>query len=102
MKNVTITLDEDTAQWIRVQAANRATSVSRVVGEMLRERRHAAQTLVVGHNPHLSELLCLLTGAHAGAFEMKKAGLACLETFQTGPTPRAMLAWLMTPKSVGA
>ncbi|MCB1022100.1 MAG: phosphohistidine phosphatase SixA [Acidobacteria bacterium] len=70
--------------------------------EMLRERRHAAQTLVVGHNPHLSELLCLLTGAHAGAFEMKKAGLACLETFQTGPTPRAMLAWLMTPKSVGA
>jgi len=39
MKNVTITLDEDTAQWIRVQAANRATSVSRVVGEMLRERR---------------------------------------------------------------
>ena len=39
MKNVTISLDEDTAQWIRVQAATKATSVSRLVGEMLRERR---------------------------------------------------------------
>lgn len=39
MKNVTITLDEDTAQWVRVQAALKATSVSRLVGEILRERR---------------------------------------------------------------
>ena len=39
MKNVTISLDEDTAQWIRVQAATQATSVSRLVGEMLRKRR---------------------------------------------------------------
>ena len=39
MKNVTISLDEDTARWIRVQAATKATSVSRLVGEMLRERR---------------------------------------------------------------
>ena len=39
MKNVTISLDEDTAQWIRVQAATKATSVSRLVGDMLRERR---------------------------------------------------------------
>ncbi|MEZ5396572.1 MAG: phosphohistidine phosphatase SixA [Bryobacterales bacterium] len=70
--------------------------------DMLREHRHASQTLIVGHNPHLSDLLCLLTGARAGAFEMKKAGLACLETLHTGPTPRASLAWLMTPKSVGA
>ena len=40
MKNVTITLDERTAQWIRVYAAKRATSVSRIVGELLRERMH--------------------------------------------------------------
>lgn len=39
MKNITVTLDDDTAQWIRVQAARRATSVSRLVGEILRERR---------------------------------------------------------------
>jgi hypothetical protein len=39
MKNVTITLDEETARWARLQAAKRGTSVSRLVGEVLRERR---------------------------------------------------------------
>jgi hypothetical protein len=38
MKNVTITLDEDVAHWARVEAAKRETSMSRLVGEMLRER----------------------------------------------------------------
>ncbi len=38
MKNVTITLDEETAAWARVYAAKRNTSVSRLVGEILRER----------------------------------------------------------------
>ena len=37
MKNVTITLDEETAQWARIEAARRDTSVSRLVGELLRE-----------------------------------------------------------------
>jgi hypothetical protein len=35
MKNVTITLDEETAAWARVHAARHNTSVSRMVGEML-------------------------------------------------------------------
>ena len=39
MKNVTITLDAETATWIRMQAAEKNMSVSRLVGEMLRERR---------------------------------------------------------------
>ena len=38
MKNVTITLDEETAAWVRIHAAERDSSVSRIVGEMLRER----------------------------------------------------------------
>ena len=38
MKNVTITLDEATAAWARVYAAEHNTSVSRVVGEMLQQR----------------------------------------------------------------
>ncbi len=38
MKNVTITLDQETATWARVYAAERNSSVSRIVGEMLRER----------------------------------------------------------------
>ena len=38
MKNVTITLDEKTAAWVRIHAAERGKSVSRLVGEMLHER----------------------------------------------------------------
>ena len=38
MKNVTITLDEETAAWARVHAAEQGKSVSRLVGDMLRER----------------------------------------------------------------
>jgi hypothetical protein len=38
LKNVTITLDEDVARWARIRAAERDTSVSRLVGELLREK----------------------------------------------------------------
>ena len=38
MKNVTITLDEQTAAWVRIYAARHKTSVSRIVWEVLRER----------------------------------------------------------------
>jgi predicted transcriptional regulator len=37
MKNVTITLDDQVARWVRVLAARQETSVSRFVGELLRE-----------------------------------------------------------------
>jgi len=40
-KNITITMDEETARWARVRAAERNTSVSRMVGEMLREKMQA-------------------------------------------------------------
>ena len=38
MRNVTITLDERTAAWARVYAAEHGASVSRLVGQMLQER----------------------------------------------------------------
>lgn len=38
MKNITVTLDEKTAAWVRVHAAERGKSVSRFIGEMLQER----------------------------------------------------------------
>jgi hypothetical protein len=42
MKNITITLDAQAAAWARVQAAERDMSLSRFVGEMLREKmRHS-------------------------------------------------------------
>ena len=38
MKKVTLTLDEETASWARMYAAKCNTSVSRLVGALLRER----------------------------------------------------------------
>lgn len=41
MKNVTISMDESVAEWARLEAARRNTSVSRLVGELLAEKmRH--------------------------------------------------------------
>jgi hypothetical protein len=41
MKNVTITMEDSVAEWARLEAARRNTSVSRLVGEMLAEKmRH--------------------------------------------------------------
>lgn len=44
MKNITITLDEQAAAWARVQAAEQSMSLSRFVGEMLRDKmRHSRE-----------------------------------------------------------
>ena len=37
MRNVTITLEEEVARWARIRAAYENISVSRLVGEMLKE-----------------------------------------------------------------
>ena len=39
VKNIAITLDEETARWARIEAAKRGTSVSKLVGQMIEERR---------------------------------------------------------------
>lgn len=44
LKNVTITLDEETARWARIRAAERNTSVSKLVGEMLHEEMEKERT----------------------------------------------------------
>jgi hypothetical protein len=41
MKNVTVTMEDSVADWARLEAARRNTSVSRLVGEMLADKmRH--------------------------------------------------------------
>ena len=44
MKNVTITLDEDVARWARIKAAHLETSVSRLVGNILKEKMEQEQS----------------------------------------------------------
>lgn len=38
MKNVTVTMEESVAEWARLEAARRNTSVSRLIGELLAEK----------------------------------------------------------------
>jgi hypothetical protein len=38
MKNVTITLHEDVARWVHLRADEQQTSVSRLIGEMLKQQ----------------------------------------------------------------
>ena len=37
MKKITVTLDEKTAAWVRIYAAKQGKSVSRLLGELLRQ-----------------------------------------------------------------
>ena len=54
MKNVTITLDEEVARWARIMAAEQNTSVSRLVGEMLREKMIDEQNYQIAMQQYLS------------------------------------------------
>lgn len=38
LRNVTVTLEEDVARWARIEAAHKETSVSRYLGDLLKER----------------------------------------------------------------
>jgi hypothetical protein len=44
MRNVTIVLEEEVADWARVEAAKRRTSLSRMVGDMLAEMMRQEET----------------------------------------------------------
>jgi hypothetical protein len=43
MKKVTISVDEEAARWVRIRAAERNTSVSRLLGELLKEKMQEEQ-----------------------------------------------------------
>jgi plasmid stability protein len=55
MKNVTITLDEKVARWARIRAAEKDTSVSRLVGELLREKMIQEESYQAAMQRYLSQ-----------------------------------------------
>lgn len=44
MRNITISLEEDLAKWVRVWAAEHDTSVSALLAKVLREKKEAEST----------------------------------------------------------
>ena len=55
MRNVTITLDEAVARWARIRAAEHETSVSRFVGELLRQNMLEEDSYQVAMQYYLSQ-----------------------------------------------
>jgi len=55
LKNVTITLDEETARWARVRAARRDTSVSKLLGEILRAEMHEEAQYEAARQSYLAQ-----------------------------------------------
>jgi hypothetical protein len=76
MKNVTITLDEETAHWARVEAAHRDMSVSRLIGELLRERMRAETTYEDARQRYLARVPARLkkTGRYPDREELHERG----------------------------
>lgn len=55
MKNVTVTLDEETARWARIEAARRDMSVSRLIRNLLQENMRRNQTYEVAMRRYLAQ-----------------------------------------------
>jgi len=55
MKNITITLDEKVARWARIRAAEEDTSVSRLVGNLLREKMLNEENYLLAMQQYLSQ-----------------------------------------------
>ena len=62
MKNITITLDEETVAWARIHAAERKLSLSRYVGEVLRDRMRGTRAYDEAMRAVLSEKPMKLSG----------------------------------------
>jgi plasmid stability protein len=54
MRNLTITVDEEVIRWAKIWAATHDTSVSRLVGELLRQRMVEEEGYDVAKNQYLS------------------------------------------------
>lgn len=63
MRNVTITLDEETAHWARVEAAHRDMSVSRFISELLNEHMRTQATYEDAMRRYLARAPVTLKGA---------------------------------------
>ena len=78
MRNVTITLDEETARWARIEAAHRDMSVSRLIGQLLHEHMRAQATYEDAMRRYLARAPAVLkeTGPYPAREELHdRAGL---------------------------
>lgn len=74
---------------------------ARLIEQLNAARPLPSSVLLVGHEPHLSELISLLvTGSPGLGLTLKKGGLAKLEVAGLQAARCATLEWLLTPKQM--
>ena len=56
MKNVTITVEEEVVRWARIRAAEEETSLSHLVGEMLKKKMQEEKTYQTAMKRYLSQV----------------------------------------------
>jgi EAL domain-containing protein (putative c-di-GMP-specific phosphodiesterase class I) len=66
MKNVTITLKGEVARWVRIKAAERNITVSRLVREILQDKMHAEESYRLAMEQYLSQGPQMLKQAGTG------------------------------------
>lgn len=70
MRNITVTLDDETARWARIEAAKREMSVSRFIRETLRERMGGQLTYEAAMERYLTRPTVPLK--HAGRYPSRE------------------------------
>ncbi|RPI47603.1 MAG: hypothetical protein EHM55_26480 [Acidobacteria bacterium] len=68
----------------------------------LNERSDLATVAVVGHEPHVGELVTWLVGGKGSAFEFKKGGVCLLRIDDKVDAGSAVVQWHMTPAQLRA
>jgi hypothetical protein len=62
MKNITVTLDDETAAWARVHAARQNKSLSRCIGELLQTHMRESRAYEDAMQRYLSKKPFILSG----------------------------------------
>ena len=64
----------------------------------VRELRGEDALLLVGHEPHMGQMLGYLLGAPELRVDFKKGAMVRVDVLEFGVRPRGVLKWMMAPK----
>lgn len=67
----------------------------------LRAFRDEAAVLLVGHEPHMSQMTAFVLGASELVVDFKKGALVRVDVMSYSPRPRGVLKWMIAPKLAG-
>lgn len=77
------------------------SSFEKLFKEIRKDYSDYSRIMIVGHQPHLGDLISWLTsGGEVRNVPLKKGGVACVELDSDYPQNTGILNWLLTPKQL--